>query len=51
MLFPDGLYAERPDGSLRFSWAKAPTSVELAGKQVGRGKRAGEAVFGKRSEP
>jgi len=31
MLFLDGLYVERPDGSLRFRWVKAPTSAELAG--------------------
>jgi hypothetical protein len=28
--FVDGLYVERPDGSLRFRWVKAPTSGELA---------------------
>ncbi len=26
MLFLDGVYVERPDGSLRFRWVKAPTS-------------------------
>lgn len=31
MLFLDGVYIERPDGSLRFRWVKAPTSAELAG--------------------
>ena len=31
MLFPDGVYVERPDGPLRFRWGTAPTSVELAG--------------------
>jgi hypothetical protein len=30
MLFLDGVYVERPDGSLRFHWVKAPTSAELA---------------------
>ena len=30
MLFLDGVYVERPDGSLRFRWVKAPTSAELA---------------------
>lgn len=30
MLFLDGVYAECPDGSLRFRWVKAPTSAELA---------------------
>ncbi len=29
MLFPDGVYVERPDGSVRFRWVKAPTSAEL----------------------
>ena len=29
MLFLDGVYVERPDGSLRFRWVKAPTSAEL----------------------
>jgi hypothetical protein len=28
-LFLDGVYVERPDGSLRFRWVKAPTSAEL----------------------
>jgi len=31
MLFLDGVYIERPDGSRRFRWVKAPTSAELAG--------------------
>ena len=26
MLFLDGAYVERPDGSLRFRWVKAPAS-------------------------
>lgn len=30
MLFLDGVYVERPDGVLRFRWAKEPTSSELA---------------------
>ncbi|EAR22701.1 putative transposase [Nitrococcus mobilis Nb-231] len=30
MLFLDGVYVERSDGSLRFRWVKAPTSAELA---------------------
>ena len=30
MLFLAGVYVERPDGSLRFHWVKAPTSAELA---------------------
>lgn len=29
MLFLDGVYVERPDGSLRFRGVKAPTSGEL----------------------
>jgi hypothetical protein len=29
MLFLDGVYVERSDGSLRFRWGKAPTSAEL----------------------
>jgi len=28
-LFLDGVYVERPDGSVRFRWVKAPTSTEL----------------------
>ena len=29
MLFLDGVYVERPDGSVRFRWVKAPTSIEI----------------------
>src|SRR3989344_5211259 len=29
MLFLDGVYVERPGGSLRFRWVKAPTNAEL----------------------
>jgi hypothetical protein len=29
LLFLDGVYVERRDGSLRFRWVKAPTSAEL----------------------
>jgi hypothetical protein len=29
MLFLDGVYIDRPDGSPRFRWVKAPTSAEL----------------------
>ena len=29
MLFLDGVYVERPGGSARFRWVKAPTSQEL----------------------
>lgn len=28
-LFLDGVYVERPDGWLRFRWARAPTGAEL----------------------
>jgi hypothetical protein len=28
--FVDGVYVERPDGSLRFRWVNVPTSGELA---------------------
>ena len=30
MLFFDGVYVERPDGTLSFRWVKAPTSAELS---------------------
>jgi hypothetical protein len=30
MLLLDGVYLERPDGSLRLRWVKAPTSAELS---------------------
>ena len=30
MLFLDGVYVERHDGTLRFRWVTAPTSAELA---------------------
>jgi hypothetical protein len=30
MLFLDGVYVERPNGTLRIRWVKAPTSAELA---------------------
>ena len=29
MLFLDGAYVERSEGSVRFRWVKAPTSAEL----------------------
>ena len=29
MLFLDGVYVERPDGSLRLRWVKAPSGIEL----------------------
>ena len=31
MLFLDGVYVERLDGSVRFGWAKVPTSAKLNG--------------------
>ena len=34
MLFLDGVYVDRPDGSARFWWVKAPTSEELT--QLGK---------------
>jgi hypothetical protein len=30
MLFLDGVYVERPGGSLRYRWVKGPTSAEVA---------------------
>lgn len=30
MLFLDGMYVDRPDGSARFRWVKAPTCAELS---------------------
>jgi len=48
MLFLDGVYVERPDGSLRFRWVKAPTSAELTGlvqalaRRIGRFLERGE---------
>jgi len=30
MLLLDGVYVERPDGSLHFRWVKAPSRAELA---------------------
>ena len=41
MLFLDGVYVERPDGSLRFGWVKAPTSAELAGLTQTLARRIG----------
>jgi len=41
MLFLDGVYVERPDGSLRFRWVKAPTSAELAGLTQTLARRIG----------
>ena len=41
MLFLDGVYIERPDGSLRFRWVGAPTSTELAGLTQTLARRIG----------
>ena len=41
MLFLDGVYVERSDGSLRFRWVKAPTSAELAGLTQTLARRIG----------
>jgi hypothetical protein len=41
MLFLDGVYIERPDGSLRFRWVRAPTSAELAGLTQTLARRIG----------
>ncbi len=41
MLFLDGVYVERPDGSLRFRWVRAPTSAELAGLTKTLARRIG----------
>ena len=41
MLFLDGVYVERPDGSLRFRWVKAPTSAELTGLAQTLARRIG----------
>ena len=39
--FLDGVYVARPDGSLQFGWAKAPTSAELAGLAQSVARRIG----------
>jgi hypothetical protein len=41
MLFLDGIYLERADGSLRFLWVKAPTNAELAGLTQTLARRIG----------
>ena len=41
MLFLDGVYVARPDGSLRFRWVRAPTSAELAGLTQTLARRIG----------
>ena len=45
ILFPDGVYIERPDGSLRFRWVKAPTSAELAGLTQTLARRIGRFLI------
>jgi len=41
MLFLDGVYVERPDGSLRLRCVKAPTSAELTGLAQTLARRIG----------
>ena len=41
MLFLDGLYVERPAGSLHFRRVKAPTSAELVGLTQTLARRIG----------
>jgi hypothetical protein len=41
LFFRDGVYVERPDGSLRFRWVKAPTSGELAHRTQTLARRIG----------
>jgi hypothetical protein len=41
LLLLDGVYIERPNGSLRFRWVKAPTSTELAGLTQTLARRIG----------
>jgi len=43
-LFLDGVYIERPDGSLRFRWVRAPTSTELAGLTQTLARRIGRLL-------
>ena len=44
MLFLDGVYVERPDGSLRFRWVRAQTSTELAGLTQTLARRIGRSL-------
>jgi hypothetical protein len=46
MLFLDGVYVERPDGSLRFRWVKAPTSAELTQLTQTLARRIGRYLEG-----
>jgi len=41
MLFLDGVYVERPDGSLAFRWVKAPTGAELTALASSIAERVG----------
>ena len=41
MLFLDGVYVERPDGSLAFRWVKAPTGAELSALASSIAERVG----------
>jgi hypothetical protein len=36
MLFLDGVYVRRPDGSLRYRWVKAPSGTDLTRQKLGR---------------
>ena len=44
MLFLDGVYVERPDGSVRFRWVKAPTSAELTQLAQTIARRVGRSL-------
>ena len=41
MLFLDGVYVERPDGSLAYRWVKAPTGAELTALASSIAERVG----------
>ena len=41
LLFLDGVYVERPDGTLGFRWVKAPSATELAGSTQTLARRIG----------
>ena len=43
--FLDGVYVERPDGTLRFRWVKAPTSAELTRLTQTLALRVGPGAF------
>jgi len=40
-VFLDGVYVERPNGTLHFRWVKAPTSAELTGLAQTLARRIG----------